>query len=369
MGSRSVAVIPAASPAARSISAEFARAGDLVHLIDDAPAGPVVVPPSAPTGSKVRVSRVPLGSADLAGVLGGMDCVVLVCAADDVQAALRESTAARRRNTVLRSQVVVTAAAAAGVGEVIVVTSAMVYGADETREHPLAAETPILATTDTGLVGDLVAVEQVVADAVRSYPGTRFRVVRPAALVGEGIDTVITRHFEAPRLLTLAGSRMEWQFCHVQDLATALIRVAGSQQDGSLAPPVVTVGAPGMLDQQRVEQISGMRHIELPPSLALATARRLHRVGVLPMPAEDLFYVTQPWWVAPEWLESVGWTAVFDNAMCLSVLLNEVLGHHAVAARRLERRDAALASAGAAVAVVSTAAAWRQARATGRRKR
>ena len=47
-------------------------------------------------------------------------------------------------------------------------------------------------------------------------------MLRPAALVGGGVDTIFTRHFEAPRLLAVKGSRTCWQFCHVDDLLSAI---------------------------------------------------------------------------------------------------------------------------------------------------
>ena len=53
----------------------------------------------------------------------------------------------------------------------------------------------------------------------------RFTTVRPAALVGDGVDTALTRYFEAPRLLAVKGGAPAWQLCHVDDLACAVVRV------------------------------------------------------------------------------------------------------------------------------------------------
>jgi len=187
-------------------------------------------------------------------------------------------------------------------------------------------------------------------------------MVRPAALVGPGVDTVITRHFEAPRLLTLRDDRMAWQFCHVDDLASAVALCVTA----GLAGPV-TVGSPGALNQTAVEAVTGMRRIELPGALAFSTAERLHRVGVLPTPASDLSYVVYPWVVGSARLRDAGWVAGYDNETCLGVVMSEVRGRSALAARRVGGKDAALGAAGAAVAVVGTAAIWRQARARRRR--
>lgn len=301
-------------------------------------------------------------SPTVADGLSGADAVVHVACADDLESALGIDAGLRRSRAVRSAQAVLTASAALGVAHVVVVTSAMVYGARPGGPVPVPENADLAADPDDGLVGDLLEVEDVAARAVRTHPGLRVTVVRPAALVGPGVDTVVTRHFEAPRLLTLRESQMLWQFCHVDDLGRAVAHVLGS----GLAGPV-TVGSSGAMSQAAVEAVSGMRRVELPAGLAIATAERLRRVGVLPMPAGDLSYVVNPWVVSSGTLRRDGWEPLLDNESCLRVLLVEVAGRRALASRRLERRDAALGAAGAAVAVMGTAAVWRQARSRRRR--
>ncbi len=297
--------------------------------------------------------------------LEGVDAIVHLACADDLGPTLLLDGRARRAKTVRAAQAVVTAAAAVGASHVVVVTSAMVYGAPPDNPVPIPEGAELAATPDDGLVGDLLEVEQVAASAERSYPGLRVARVRPAALVGPGVDTVITRHFEAPRLLTLKDDRMAWQFCHVDDLASAVALCVAQGLEGPL-----TVASPGALNQTAVEAVTGMRRIELPSALAFSTAERLHRLGVLPTPAGDLAYVVHPWVVGSSRLREAGWSAVYDNETCLGVLMEEVSGRMALAARRVGGKDAAaLGAAGAAVAVVGTAAVWRQARARRRRGR
>ena len=247
-----------------------------------------------------------------------------------------------------------------GVGSRGGVNSAMTYGASPGNAVHLSEEAPLDADPDEGQVGDLLAVEQILRAATEVHPGLDVTVVRPAALVGPDIDTVITRHFEAPRLLTVKGGCPAWQFCHVEDLATALVTVV-EQGLG----PVVTVASEGWLTQSEVEAVSGMRRVELSESVALGTAQRLHRVGILPSPATDLAYAVYPWAVSSSTLVAAGWQPAYDNETCLGVLIDSIRGHHAVAARRVDRKDAALGAASAAVALVGTAAIMRRRRRKG----
>jgi hypothetical protein len=68
-------------------------------------------------------------------------------------------------------------------------------------------------------------------------------------------------------------------------------------------------------------------------------------------------------------LREAGWRPVYDNEGAFRILLEQRAGHHAVAGRRIARKEAtitAASAAGATVAVIGTAAIVRRAR---RRKR
>lgn len=293
--------------------------------------------------------------------LDDVDVLVHLAWNPDLSAALEEQPALRRARSLAEARTLHTAAAAAGVGHLVVVTSAMVFGARPDNPVPLPEDSPLRAAEQEGLVADLVAVEEEVRLLSGLHPGVRVTLVRPAALVGEGVDTMITRHFEAPRLLTLRGTTPAWSFCHVDDLASALLTVA--RED---VPAEVSVGAWGALTQAEVEEIAGMRRVEVPEGTAHATADRLHRMGVIPVPATDLAYIAHPWVSEPRRLSEHGWFPAYDNAASLSVLLEGVRGHHALMARRVRSRDAvgvaAAGAASAAVAVIATAALMRRRR-------
>jgi nucleoside-diphosphate-sugar epimerase len=343
LGSAVTERLLARTPAGGSGPAEVARV-----LALDTVRGPA-------EGATWRVG--PLDDPSLVQRLHGADVVVHLAAPTDLAAALAEPAAQRRERVVRTAQATATAAAAVGAHRLVSVTSAMVLGAAPDNAVPLPDDAPVQAVPDAGVIGDLLEVEQVLARVPRTHPGLAVTVLRPATLVGPGVDTVVSRHFEAPRLLVVHDVRTVWQFCHVDDLAEAVVTAVTAGLDGPL-----TVAAHGVLEQADVERLSGMRRVELPAALAFGTAERLHRVGVLPAPATDLAFVVHPWAVSAERLRGCGWTEVYDNETCLGVLLEQVRGHHAVASRRLDRKDAALGAAGAAVALVGTAAIVRRRR-------
>ncbi|HTQ88107.1 MAG TPA: NAD-dependent epimerase/dehydratase family protein [Streptosporangiaceae bacterium] len=289
----------------------------------------------------------------LAGRLAGVDVVVHA----DYDLAPDSDARPRRAFNVRGAQTVLTAAAAGRVGRVVLVTSAMVYGARPDNPVPLAEDMPLAADTDSSVAGDLLEIEQLAHRSPRANPGMAVTVVRPAALVGAAVDTLVTRHFEAPRLLTVKGCAPRWQFCHVDDLVSALELTVHGGITGNFA-----VGCDGWLEQDEVEQISGLKSIELPARVTFGTAQRLHRLGVTPAPAMDLRYAVYPWVVDCAALRAAGWRPAFGNAEALRVLLDQRKGRHALAGRRIARKEATITAAGATVAVIGTAAIVRRAR-------
>ena len=288
----------------------------------------------------------------LAGRLTGVDVVVHT----DVDLAPDTDARARRAFNVRGAQTVLTAAAAGRVGRAVLVTSAMVYGARPDNPVPLEESAPPAADLDGSVVGDLLEIEQLARRSAAAHPGLDVTVVRPAALVGDGVETAVTRHFEAPRLLTVKGTRPRWQFCHVDDLVSALELTAAGELTGSFA-----VGCEGWLEQEEVEEISGLRRLELPAGLTFGAVQRLHRAGLTPVPVVDLNFIVYPWVVDCRALRDAGWRPQHGNAEAFRILLDQRSSRLAVAGRRLARKDTAAVAAGT-VAVVGTAAIVRAAR-------
>ena len=289
----------------------------------------------------------------LAGRLSDVDVVVHTA----VDYSPDSDARVRRAFNVRGAQTVLTAAAAGGVGRVVLVTSAMVYGARPDNPVPLPESAPLSVDSDESVVSDLVEIEHLAERSARAHLGLQISIARPAALVGDGIDTLVTRHFEAPRLLAVKGCAARWQFCHVEDLVSALELAVAGKVTGEFA-----VGCDGWLEQDELEEIAGLRRIELPAALTFATAQRLHRAGITPAPVADLRYVVYPWVVDCQALRKAGWQPRYDNTAALEVLLAQRAGHHAVAGRRLGKKDATITAAGATVAVIGTAAVVRQVR-------
>jgi nucleoside-diphosphate-sugar epimerase len=351
-----VAVTGAASVLGTAVVGALADAPEVKRV--------VAIDPSPPAGrGKSRTAGVIWRTGDvrdpaLSAALAGAGAVVHL--AGDRAA---DSDPSQRRALNLRgTETLLTAAAAAAVTRAVLVTSAMVYGASPDNDVPLDEDGPLGADADLTLVGDWVEMERIADRVERAHPSLGVTRVRPASLVGGQADAVLPRLFEAPRLLVLKGSRPHWQFCHTDDLVSALVWAATGRVSGA-----VTVGGDGWLEQAEVEQISGLRSLVVPSAVAYATAERLHRVGVVPAPASELRYLAHPWVVGSQRLRASGWEPAWTNEAALAEHVGSIAGVRR-SGPRVGRNDATRAAAGAAVAVVGTVAIAR-ARAARRRRR
>jgi len=344
---RVVAVTGAASGVGRALTARLAESGRFAKVVAlDEERGEL------PGITGVTWRMVDVRDPLLARRLEGVDVLVHT----DVDRSPDTEPRERRTYNVRGAQTVLAASTAAGVGRLVLVTSAAVYGAAAANPVPLPEDSPLRAEPDSSVVGDLLEIEELTAST--PHPGVEVVVLRPAVLAGPGVDTVATRHFEAPRLLAAKGVPPHWQFCHVEDLVSALELAALGEIAGEVA-----VGCDGWLDASVIEEITGKRSFELPASLTFGTAQRLHRLGLTPAPATDLYYVVYPWVVDCPKLREAGWRPRYDNETALKALLQESGGRLAVVGRRVGGKEATMATAaGATVAVIGAAAAVRRAR-------
>lgn len=249
------------------------------------------------------------------------------------------------------TEAVVSAIEAAGVSRVVLLSSAMVLGALPDNGVPLADDAPRRAGLTEGMVADLLHAEEAF-EAWAQRSGGSLTIVRRALLVGPGIDTALTRFFEAPRFLVIGDAEPLWQFTHIDDLASAVGFCLEHDVVGAVSAVCV-----GWWEQEQLIARTGMRALRLPAQVAISTADRLHRIGVSASSSAELDYLRYPWVVSGERLRVAGWVPRYSTEAAVAQLLEHASGSTAIAGRRVGRPDAAsLGAAGAAAAVLGAAA-------------
>ncbi len=241
------------------------------------------------------------------------------------------------------SLVVIDAAIEAEVDALVVVSSAMVYGAAPDNPVPLDESAPLRAGDDFAPAAHKRLVEEAVAER-----GDRVRtvVLRPAMVVGTDAEILLTRGLQGNRMLAVRGHHPPQQFVHVDDVAAAVALAIDEPLQGPY-----NVAAEGWLSFDETRRLLGRRVWEVPEEVAFGATQRGHALGLSKLPASGLPWVMHPWVVSPQRLVDAGWRPTLSNRDLAALLAAEVNDRIEIAGVSTDRRTVARAGVAAAASV------------------
>jgi UDP-glucose 4-epimerase len=245
---------------------------------------------------------------------------------------------------------VLEAAAKVGVSRFVHLSSAAVYGAHPDNALPLAETAPLRANPDYAPGYHHQLAEELVGEFAEGHPATRVVILRPATVLGPGVDHLLSRHLEAPRLLLVAEHEPPLQFVHVDDLAAAVHLAATGDLTGAF-----NVAADGWLSCEELGTVLGRRRITVPEAVAFSLTRSLWAKGLGGIPPGALHYLMHPHVVSSARLKAAGWTPLRTNREALREFAAEHAGWVRLGALRVRSRDLAIgafAVAGALIGLV-----------------
>lgn len=246
----------------------------------------------------------------------------------------------------------------AGARKLVVISSAAVYGAHPDNAVPLDEDAPLRANPDFGFAYQRQLVEELVAEWAALHPDVAVTVLRPAILLGPGVDHFVCRLLEAPRLLTVKGYEPPLQFAHVDDVAAA----AHLAVSGDLRGPF-NVAAEGWLSFDDVRHLLGKRTTAVPETVAFETVGRLWAHHAVPTPPGVLHFLMHPWIVACDRLRAHGWAPLHSNREILREFATSHGGWLSIGVLRCRRRDLySMAFAATGVLLGLAVVGWRRTR-------
>lgn len=190
-----------------------------------------------------------------------------------------------------------------GAVHVVVVTSAMVYGAIANNPVPLTEEAVLRPDPHFAYARHLAAAEEVVESWRTARPGRTVAVLRPAIPVAAGGTSSLARALTAGFGQRFGEADPGAQFVHHHDVATAVGVAVVKQLDG-----VYNVAPDGSIPGERVRALSGQRwRLPLPDRLSEVVANLGWRFQRGPIPPGLRPYTRQPWAVANDKLRAEGW--------------------------------------------------------------
>ncbi len=293
-----VVVTGAAGTIGRRAVSSLSRAAGVEILAIDKVGQPGIAP-------GVDGKRVDLASADLASVFSGAESVVHL--ATTITPGGNEPTADALELAIVRR--VLDAAAEAGVGQVVLVSSAMVYGAWAGNPVPLTEDAPVRPNPDFLWASVRADVEQLALEWGTGRPGAAVAVLRPAAVVADGDLGQLARVLHAARVGVAAVGDPPVQYLHVDDLASAITTVVAERFDG-----VANVAPDGWIPPDALHDLEGPTpRLRVPSWAARGLATLRWRAGLAPTPPGVVPYTAHSWVVSNDRLRSLGWRAEFSN--------------------------------------------------------
>ncbi len=260
---------------------------------------------SLPITPGADAKMVDLATGDLAGVFSGATSVVHL--ATVVTPGEHDPSADALELAIL--QRVLDAASDAGVGHVVVLSTAMVYGAWVGNPVPLTEDANVRPNPDFGWAQLRATIEQRTQEWAQGRPGVAVSVLRPTAVVTDDDLGQLARVLHTARIGVAADGDPPVQYLHVDDLASAISTVVTQRFDG-----VANVAPDGWIPPDALHDLEGPRpRVRVPSWAARALAAIRWRAGLSPIPPGIVPYTSHSWVVANDRIRTLGWEADHSN--------------------------------------------------------
>ncbi len=282
---------------------------------------------------------VDVATRDIEALIEGVDCVVHLAGVLDPIA----DDGVMARANVEGTRRVLDAAAAAGVRTLIRVSPTTVYGAWATNPVPLTEDAPLRPNPGFGPATHAAEVERLFYEWQLDHPDVSITILRSAPVLGAGAEHLWARVLAGWRRPRIRGEGAPVQVVHVDDLVRALVLTMNGDHPG-----VFDVAAPGWLGG---EAVRGLLPRGALPALPLDVMRRLLTrgwgLGLADIPPAILPYLLNPWIVATDRIEALGWEATHTNEETL-LETHEAMSHPVLPAPKTIAAVAGTAAVGAA---------------------
>ena len=253
-------------------------------------------------GLGARVLRL-LAASAVATAAGAAECDVLVwLAATDADArAVRRESALEGLGAALHDH--------PHVSHVVLVSSAMVYGAWTNNPVPLTEDALLRPDVGFPFARQLGAAEQLVDEWRLDRAGRTVTVLRPAVAIAADGTSRLASALAAGMGQRAAEADPPAQFLHLDDLASAVMLAVEQRLDG-----VYNVAPDGWIPGERVRALAGaVPRVKLPDRVNEVVTNLRWRFQRGPIPPGLRSYTRWPWLVANDRLKAAGWRPSVTN--------------------------------------------------------
>jgi len=204
---------------------------------------------------------------------------------------------------------VLAAAAATGVGQVIVLSSATVYGPWANNPVPLTEDAPLRPEPGLAFAVQKAEIERLVGEWSEDHPEVVVTVVRPALPIAEDHQGWLARALRAAGAVRGPDDDPPAQFVHLDDLAGAIDQLRLDRRAGTF-----NVAADGWLTPTEFRELAGATGgVRAPRWLADRVGALRWRFRLAPTPPGAQAYARGSFVVANDRLRATGWEPTQRN--------------------------------------------------------
>ncbi len=173
-----------------------------------------------------------------------------------------------------------------GVGKLIMLSTANLYGSGPRTMRYLREDAPLLgAATDTNM-RDLIEVDMLCTSFLWQHPEVETVVLRPVHICGPSVHNAPSNYFRLSRIPRLMGFDPMVQLLHEDDVVGALLAVLEPGARG-----VYNVTGPDPAPLSAIVQRIGKPNLEIPHPVLAVVVKRMHNARVWKFPPAELEHI------------------------------------------------------------------------------
>ncbi|MCP4083592.1 MAG: NAD-dependent epimerase/dehydratase family protein [Actinomycetia bacterium] len=305
----------------------------------------------APEGTTIEYARVDLAVDDLDQPLQGADVVAHL--ATSFTGAHDGHDTADRDNAIAGA--LLEAAERTEVSHVVLVSSAMVYGAWPDNPMPLTEDALVRPVSELPFAVAKATQERLVTDWCQARPGRSATLLRPTVALAEQGAGWVARALRRAAGLASGDTDPPHQFVHLDDVASAVALACVARLDGAF-----NVAPDGWISPERMRELAGgAPRLRVAEGVADQWARVRFGLGLTSDHPALVPYASWSWVVANDRLRSAGWKPGFSNEEAYVAGSNPAPWDEVTPQRRQELALGA-ATVGGAATVLALVQVWRR---------
>lgn len=181
---------------------------------------------------------------------------------------------------------VLEACLAGGVGHLTVASSGAAYGYHADNPEWIVETDPLRGNAEFAYSDHKRIVEQMLAEHRSEHPEVRQLILRPGTVLGASVSNQITRLFEWPFVLGIAGSSTPFVFIWDGDVVEIVERGTTELREG-----VFNLAGTGSVTMREIAAELGKRYVPVAATVVRAALTVLNRLRLAPYGAEQVDFL------------------------------------------------------------------------------